>query len=130
MWEGFYNVLIWSLLITDFHLSQGRLEKIPPAINWGSLYRRYISAANNASLVCSPIAICPQGCRNGGLCVAPGICSCPEGWLGGACHIGKLDSTPIPSSNGYNITAQCTMGYIAFPGTIGDLLSFLQLRIM
>ncbi|KAG7216457.1 hypothetical protein INR49_001943 [Caranx melampygus] len=33
-----------------------------------------------------PRAICPQGCRNGGICVAPGICSCPEGWLGGACH--------------------------------------------
>ncbi|MBN3271041.1 VWDE protein, partial [Polyodon spathula] len=31
-------------------------------------------------------AICPQGCRNGGSCVAPGICSCPEGWVGGACH--------------------------------------------
>uniref|UniRef100_A0A673KEF5 von Willebrand factor D and EGF domains n=1 Tax=Sinocyclocheilus rhinocerous TaxID=307959 RepID=A0A673KEF5_9TELE len=29
-------------------------------------------------------AICPQGCRNGGSCVAPGICSCPEGWIGGA----------------------------------------------
>lgn len=34
-------------------------------------------------------AICPQGCRNGGSCVAPGICSCPEGWLGGACHTGE-----------------------------------------
>lgn len=38
-------------------------------------------------------AICPQGCRNGGICMAPGICSCPEGWLGGACHTGEL--TPI-----------------------------------
>lgn len=22
--------------------------------------------------------------------MAPGICSCPEGWLGGACHTGEL----------------------------------------
>lgn len=35
-------------------------------------------------------AICPQGCRNGGICVAPGICSCPDGWLGGACHTGEF----------------------------------------
>ena len=39
--------------------------------------------------MCPRAAICPQGCRNGGLCVAPGICSCPEGWLGGACHTGE-----------------------------------------
>lgn len=38
-------------------------------------------------------AICPQGCRNGGICMAPGICSCPEGWLGGACHTGELTPT-------------------------------------
>ncbi|CAG6014019.1 unnamed protein product [Menidia menidia] len=31
--------------------------------------------------------ICPSSwAGNGGVCVAPGICSCPEGWLGGACH--------------------------------------------
>lgn len=34
------------------------------------------------------VAICPQGCWNGGSCVAPGICSCPDGWIGGACHTG------------------------------------------
>ncbi|XP_038653426.1 von Willebrand factor D and EGF domain-containing protein isoform X2 [Scyliorhinus canicula] len=32
-------------------------------------------------------AICPQGCRNGGNCLAPGICNCPDGWVGGACHL-------------------------------------------
>lgn len=42
-----------------------------------SVLRMYFSAA-----------ICPQGCRNGGSCVAPGICSCQEGWIGGACHTG------------------------------------------
>ncbi|NWW46657.1 VWDE protein, partial [Pedionomus torquatus] len=31
--------------------------------------------------------ICPQGCQNNGACVAPGICSCPAGWVGGACHL-------------------------------------------
>lgn len=41
----------------------------------------------------SHAAICPQGCRNGGLCVAPGICSCTEGWLGGACHMGEFPKT-------------------------------------
>lgn len=40
-------------------------------------------------------AICPQGCRNGGVCVAPGICSCPEGWLGGACHTGEFQLVPM-----------------------------------
>lgn len=35
------------------------------------------------------LAICPQGCRNNGACVAPGICSCPAGWVGGACHLGR-----------------------------------------
>ncbi|KAK2880853.1 hypothetical protein Q8A67_018121 [Cirrhinus molitorella] len=32
------------------------------------------------------VAVGMVGCRNGGSCVAPGICSCPEGWIGGACH--------------------------------------------
>lgn len=49
-------------------------------------------------------AICPQGCRNGGVCVAPGICSCPEGWLGGACHAGEFKLRP----NTHNVH-HCTL---------------------
>lgn len=40
------------------------------------------------SFISVSVAICPQGCKNGGSCVAPGICSCPDGWIGGACHTG------------------------------------------
>ena len=45
-------------------------------------------------------AVCPQGCRNGGSCVAPGICSCPDGWVGGACHTGKGNPGNGPVSLG------------------------------
>lgn len=49
-----------------------------------------LTAVSVSPLRSLPAATCPQGCRNGGVCVAPGICSCPEGWLGGACHTGEL----------------------------------------
>lgn len=59
--------------------------------------------AENVSVWFVPcVAICPQGCRNGGICVAPGICSCPEGWLGGACHTGELK----PNSHMQQFTLQ------------------------
>ncbi|NWI86981.1 VWDE protein, partial [Pitta sordida] len=46
------------------------------------------SFVNPADLsILFPLAICPQGCRNNGACVAPGICNCPAGWFGGACHL-------------------------------------------
>lgn len=53
-----------------------------------------LKAQSNMSLwFVTHSAICPQGCRNGGICVVPGICSCPEGWMGGACHTGKFPTT-------------------------------------
>lgn len=63
-------------------------------------------AENVSTLSLSHAAICPQGCRNGGMCVAPGICSCPDGWLGGACHTGE--STLPPNTQHYH-THQCSL---------------------
>ena len=31
---------------------------------------------------------CSDGCQNGGNCVFPGICECPNGWAGLACEEG------------------------------------------
>ncbi|KAL4646849.1 protein jagged-1a-like [Arapaima gigas] len=55
------------------------------------------NTGTSEGLVVSSTAICPQGCQNGGSCVAPGICSCPSGWVGGACHKAVC---PQPCLNG------------------------------
>lgn len=34
------------------------------------------------------IAICNPSCRNGGVCSAPGHCSCRSGWDGSTCSRG------------------------------------------
>ena len=34
-------------------------------------------------------AVCEQGCRNGGHCVAPNKCSCQHGYTGDMCEKGK-----------------------------------------
>ena len=34
------------------------------------------------------VAVCPQGCYNGGSCVSPGRCSCAPGWSGDDCKTG------------------------------------------
>ena len=38
-------------------------------------------------------AICfpPDGCRNNGHCVSPGICSCARGWSGAKCQNGTIE---------------------------------------
>lgn len=38
------------------------------------------------SSICA--AVCTPDCQNGGACVAPGICNCLEGWIGGRCEGG------------------------------------------
>ena len=35
------------------------------------------------------IAVCPDGCFNGGVCTAPGTCTCSSGWTGNDCTQGK-----------------------------------------
>ena len=35
------------------------------------------------------LAICSQGCYNGGTCFAPGRCACTSGWTGTDCRSGK-----------------------------------------
>lgn len=42
-------------------------------------------------------AICypPDGCLNGGYCVVPGQCSCPNGWGGAKCHEGMSISSKM-----------------------------------
>ena len=39
-----------------------------------------------------PLAVCflPRGCEHGGVCVAPGHCSCSEGWTGHSCDEGSV----------------------------------------
>lgn len=39
-------------------------------------------------LFCSLTAICSPHCRNGGICVKPGTCSCPRGFHGSNCQHG------------------------------------------
>ena len=34
-------------------------------------------------------AVCPGGCFNGGVCTAPGTCTCTSGWTGNDCRQGK-----------------------------------------
>ena len=34
-------------------------------------------------------AVCPDGCFNGGVCTAPGTCTCSSGWNGNDCTQGK-----------------------------------------
>ena len=33
-------------------------------------------------------AMCSTGCFNGGLCTAPGVCTCPSEWTGIDCRQG------------------------------------------
>ena len=35
------------------------------------------------------IAICRQGCANGGTCSAPDVCTCSTGWTGQYCTVGE-----------------------------------------
>lgn len=35
------------------------------------------------------LAVCFQKCKNGGECIAPGICHCPVTWEGARCQIRK-----------------------------------------
>ena len=46
----------------------------------------------NLITICYPVAICSQGCHNGGTCVSPDICSCVTGWEGNDCKRGKCES--------------------------------------
>jgi len=59
----------------------------------------------------STAAVCPQGCRNGGSCVAPGICSCPDGWVGGACHTGEGNHGHAP----FSLLPVCLHLYVYLP---------------
>jgi len=34
------------------------------------------------------LANCPQGCKNHGTCILPGVCACTSGWTGSDCAKG------------------------------------------
>ena len=36
--------------------------------------------------MCFFLAVCPQGCINGGRCVSPGVCECRKGFVGTSCQ--------------------------------------------
>ena len=40
------------------------------------------------SFVLCIVAVCTQGCYNGGTCTSPGRCSCATGWTGSNCRTG------------------------------------------
>lgn len=33
--------------------------------------------------------MCTRPCKNGGICIPPGLCSCPSGFVGDVCQHGK-----------------------------------------
>ena len=41
------------------------------------------------SFVYSTVALCTQGCYNGGTCTSPEMCSCSAGWTGNDCRTGN-----------------------------------------
>lgn len=53
---------------------------------------------------CHCPAVCLQKCLNGGECIGPNICECPEGWVGMLCqtrkccsHYHRLVTIPVAS---------------------------------
>lgn len=67
--------------------------------------------------------------------MAPGICSCPDGWLGGACHTGEFGCTQSRTAgNCLTVVLVCQMVWSALNrGSVSAerkffSLSFLQMR--
>ena len=40
-------------------------------------------------------AVCQEPCLNGGMCIKPGQCSCPEGFTGTQCETGNGKQTSL-----------------------------------
>ena len=51
--------------------------------------RNYLTA--DSSIFSFPVA-CYPSCRNGGTCIGPNQCVCPEGWFGPTCSEGRYKS--------------------------------------
>lgn len=50
------------------------------------------------------IAICNRTCENGGLCIAPDVCSCRSGWIGAQCET-DLDECLQERNSSDNVTS-------------------------
>ena len=42
-------------------------------------------------LLIFPLAVCLEGCYNGGTCIRPGVCSCTTGWTAQKCRKGEYN---------------------------------------
>jgi len=81
LYSTYYSLnksLVWSFLF--IHCSKINLS--PVYIYEQDMYTFWVW------YVQSTVAVCSQGCYNGGTCVSPGRCSCATGWTGYNCKTG------------------------------------------
>jgi len=45
------------------------------------------------------LAVCERACENGGLCIAPNVCSCRTGWTGAYCETDINECLRVPAVN-------------------------------
>lgn len=82
-------------------------------------------SSSHASVIIMYAAVCSAGCVNGGTCTAPNCCSCPQGWIGSRCHIGKLVDVFIQRSSQLTTSDHLPCNYIAIHANNMTQLAFI-----
>ena len=72
-------------------IKAGLVNNVVMVRSYTNVYEKYLCIVTLNYVSVSILAICfpPDGCRNGGHCAQPGICSCTTGWRGPACADGN-----------------------------------------
>ncbi|XP_011687422.1 PREDICTED: protein kinase C-binding protein NELL1-like [Wasmannia auropunctata] len=85
--EGYYRVDSLNCAeLDECATGQHKCDKHATCVNTnGSYYCNCTEGYTGDGFTCKPV--CNQTCQNGGVCVAPGRCSCRRGYIGNSCEL-------------------------------------------
>lgn len=92
---------------------------------WTSGYT-CINMKHWSSLLFSTTAICSPFCANGGLCIAPEICSCARGWGGATCNQAQCDMGCVNGICTAPNMCSCSDGWSGLRCDQGNVIHIMQ----